>query len=129
MVQINGGAPSKGGVFTTPEMGDDNAILRHGIHGLQWSFEFVIKGDLLLQGDNTIYIKLTPAGSGGPDSVAGVMYDYIRLEGPSGGIASCGVPNLAPKGHIWMEILFASLVVFLILSQYGDLVCIGSDSG
>uniref|UniRef100_A0A0A9A2W2 Rhamnogalacturonan endolyase n=1 Tax=Arundo donax TaxID=35708 RepID=A0A0A9A2W2_ARUDO len=129
-VQVNGGTARRGGVFAMPEMGDDNAISRHGIHGAQWSLEFAIRGQLLFQGDNTIYMNLALAGTGGPAKVAGVMYDYIRLEGPSsstGGVASCGVPKLAPSGRIWMEILFLYSVVFLIVSQYGDLACGGSN--
>jgi rhamnogalacturonan endolyase len=110
-VQVNGGTAMKGGVFTTAEMGDDNAIARHGIHGLPLSMEFPINGLHLLQGDNTVYIKLIPAGQGGTSNIAGVIYDYIRLEGPSGysngGVASCGIPK------IWMDFLFLSSVVLL----------------
>ncbi|PUZ44957.1 hypothetical protein GQ55_8G181500 [Panicum hallii var. hallii] len=110
-VQVNGG----GGVFTTPVMGDDNAIARHGIHGLQWSLEFAIGGHLLVQGDNAIDIKVAQAGAGGPAAarISGVMYDYIRLEGPSSG----GALKLAPIGRVWMEILFLCSVAFLVMSQ------------
>ncbi|RLM69771.1 rhamnogalacturonate lyase-like [Panicum miliaceum] len=110
-VQVNGG----GGVFTTPVMGDDNAIARHGIHGLQWSLDFAIGGHLLVQGDNAIDIKVAQAGAGGPAEarIAGVMYDYIRLEGPSSG----GAPKLVPIGRVWMEILFLCSVAFLVMSQ------------
>ncbi|OEL17196.1 hypothetical protein BAE44_0021788 [Dichanthelium oligosanthes] len=96
-------------------MGDDNAIARHGIHGLQRSLEFAIGGHMLLRGDNTIDMKLTQAGLGGAEAarIDGVMYDYIRLEGPSSG----GVAKLAPLGLVWMEISFLSSVVFLVMSQ------------
>ncbi|KAK3118796.1 hypothetical protein QOZ80_9BG0708030 [Eleusine coracana subsp. coracana] len=109
-VQVNRGAATSGD-FITPEMGDDNAIARHGIHGLQWSFEFAIRGLLLLQGDNIIYINLIPVGRRGPSNIAGVIYDYIRLEAPSsrysnGGVASCGVPKM-------MDVLFLFFVVLL----------------
>ncbi|TVU25325.1 hypothetical protein EJB05_27817, partial [Eragrostis curvula] len=119
-VQVNGGM-SRDAVFTTPEMGDDNAIARHGIHGLQWTLDFAIRGYLLLQGDNTIHIKLTLAGLGGPSKIAGVIYDYIRLEGPSrdttGSTASCGVPMLVPHDLICMGILLLlSSVFFLVVS-------------
>jgi rhamnogalacturonan endolyase len=52
---VNGGTAMNGGVFTTAEMGDDNAIARHGIHGLPLSIEF-------------------PAGQGGTSNIAGVIY-------------------------------------------------------
>ncbi|RLM98634.1 rhamnogalacturonate lyase-like isoform X1 [Panicum miliaceum] len=80
-VQVNGGgARSRGGVFTTPEVGDGNAIARHGIHGVQRSFEFPIRGRLLQEGENIISITQTRALEG---LFLGVMYDYIRLEGPA----------------------------------------------
>ena len=73
-VQVNSGVRSIQGVRL---MGDNNAIARHGIRGTQWSLDMNFKGDLLNQGDNTIYINQTSA-----QLFAGVMYDYIRLEGP-----------------------------------------------
>ncbi|XP_062179528.1 uncharacterized protein LOC133884200 [Phragmites australis] len=79
-VQVNGGTGGGGGVFTSPELlGDNNAIARHGIRGTQWSLDLAIKGDMIHQGDNTIYITQTSALS----ELVGAMYDYIRLEGPS----------------------------------------------
>ncbi|TVU27112.1 hypothetical protein EJB05_29692 [Eragrostis curvula] len=77
-VRVNGGT-QRGGVFTSPEFGDGNAIARHGIHGVQWDLEFPIRGYLLNQGENNISITQTRAFS----IFFGVMYDYIRLEGPS----------------------------------------------
>ncbi|KAG2562089.1 rhamnogalacturonate lyase-like isoform X4 [Panicum virgatum] len=111
-VQVNDGGGG-GGVFTTPVMGDDNAIARHGIHGLQWSLEFAIGGHLLLQGDNAIDIKVAGAGGPAADRIAGVMYDYIRLEGPSSG----GVLKIAPLGRVWMGIFFLSSVALVVMSQ------------
>lgn len=66
--------------FTTGLIGKDNAIARHGIHGLYRLFTADIHGTKLVQGDkyNTIY--LTQAKGGTP--FVGIMYDYIRLEGP-----------------------------------------------
>ncbi|CAH9083492.1 unnamed protein product [Cuscuta europaea] len=64
--------------FTTGLIGGDNAIARHGIHGLYWLFSFRIAGTGLVQGRNIIF--LTQAGVSSPWT--GVMYDYIRLEGP-----------------------------------------------
>jgi len=80
-VQVKGGGAgrSRGGVFATPEIGDGNAIARHGIHGVQRSFEFPIRGRLLQQGENSISITQTRALG----LFLGVMYDYIRLEGPA----------------------------------------------
>ncbi|GAA0149778.1 lyase [Lithospermum erythrorhizon] len=64
--------------FGTDHIGDDNAIARHGIHGLYWLFSFQVPGSELVEGANTMY--LMQSSNGGP--FYGVMYDYIRLEGP-----------------------------------------------
>ncbi|EEF35155.1 lyase, putative [Ricinus communis] len=64
--------------FTTKLIGRDNAIARHGIHGLYWLYSINVPGSLLRQ-NNTIY--LTQSRGSGP--FRGVMYDYIRLEAPS----------------------------------------------
>jgi len=83
-VQVNSvgrsvaGAEGGGGEVALNLMGDNNAIARHDIRGTQWSLDMDVKGHLLNQGDNTIYINQTT-----PFQFAGVMYDYIRLEGPS----------------------------------------------
>ncbi|CAO2834581.1 unnamed protein product [Amaranthus hypochondriacus] len=66
-------------LFTTGLIGKDNAIARHGIHGLYRLYTADIHGTKLKQGDNTIY--LTQANGGSP--FVGIMYDYIRLEGPT----------------------------------------------
>ena len=67
-------------LFSTGEIGDDNAIARHGIHGLYWLFTVDIPGDQLVEGEiNTIY--LTQSKNNSP--FQGIMYDYIRLEAPS----------------------------------------------
>ncbi|XP_066362260.1 uncharacterized protein [Miscanthus floridulus] len=87
-VQVNSGGGSVAGagadaggggeVVALNLMGDNNAIARHGIRGTQWSLDMDVKAHLLNQGHNTIYINQTT-----PYQFAGVMYDYIRLEGPS----------------------------------------------
>ncbi|CAN4114795.1 unnamed protein product [Withania somnifera] len=65
--------------FTTGYIGGSNAIARHGIHGLYWLYSIGIQGkNLLVKGRNSIFLTqimaLTP--------FEGVMYDYIRFEGP-----------------------------------------------
>ncbi|KAK4788983.1 hypothetical protein SAY86_020302 [Trapa natans] len=65
--------------FSTEVIGHDNAIARHGIHGLYRLFSVQIPGNLLVAGDNSIFLSQTMATS----PFQGVMYDYIRLEGPS----------------------------------------------
>lgn len=78
-VRVNGGGADGSGVFTWPELlGDNNAIARHGIRGSMWSVDMAIRGGLLEEGDNTVYITQTSA----LNVFVGVMYDYIRLEGP-----------------------------------------------
>lgn len=64
-------------LFSSGLIGRDNAIARHGIHGLYWLYNVNIPGNLLLEGENTIY--LTQPRSVSP--FQGIMYDYIRLEG------------------------------------------------
>ena len=66
-------------LFSTGIIGRDNAIARHGIHGLYWLFNVDIPGsELYSNKENSIY--LTQGNAGSPFS--GVMYDYVRLEGP-----------------------------------------------
>jgi rhamnogalacturonan endolyase len=82
-VQVNDGGVG-GGTRGEPAeaallMGDNNAIARHGIRGTEWSLDLIIEGRLLSQGDNTIHITQASA----LNIFVGVMYDYIRLEGPS----------------------------------------------
>ncbi|KAI4387175.1 hypothetical protein MLD38_005025 [Melastoma candidum] len=64
--------------FSTGPIGQDNAIARHGIHGLYWLYGIEVPSFQLHGGINTIY--LTQASAKTP--FQGVMYDYIRLEGP-----------------------------------------------
>ncbi|GLT60574.1 hypothetical protein SLA2020_333350 [Shorea laevis] len=65
-------------LFTSGEIGKDNAIARHGIHGIYWLFSVDVPSNLLWKGDNTIF--LTQPRNQSP--FQGIMYDYIRLEGP-----------------------------------------------
>lgn len=62
--------------FSTGLIGKDNAIARHGIHGLYRLYSIVIPGFQLYEGRNTIF--LTQSRGSGP--FKGLMYDYIRLE-------------------------------------------------
>ncbi|KAL6338972.1 hypothetical protein AAG906_024123 [Vitis piasezkii] len=64
--------------FTTGLTGRDNAIARHGIHGVQRSFTAALPGSLFVNGRNTIFLH-QPRNQ---EAFQGVMYDYIRLEGP-----------------------------------------------
>ncbi|KAL6221240.1 hypothetical protein ACLB2K_008992 [Fragaria x ananassa] len=66
-------------LFSTGLIGDDNAIARHGIHGLYWFWSINVPSILLREGSNTIYLTQS---RGGTSPFQGVMYDYIRLEGP-----------------------------------------------
>lgn len=64
--------------FETKEFGGDNAIARHGIHGLYHLFNVSIVPQLLQEGQNIIYLTQANTSS----CLAGVMYDYLRLEEP-----------------------------------------------
>jgi rhamnogalacturonan endolyase len=66
--------------FGTGLIGRDNAIARHGIHGLYWLFNIDVNSVWLVQGVNTIYLKQARSQS----PFQGLMYDYLRLEGPCG---------------------------------------------
>ncbi|KAM3736451.1 hypothetical protein ACB098_10G164600 [Castanea mollissima] len=67
-------------LFSSGLIGDDNAIARHGIHGLYWLYTVDIPGGLLVEGDNTVFLTQPRSVS----AFQGIMYDYIRLEGPPG---------------------------------------------
>ena len=64
--------------FTTGLIGKDNAIARHGIHGLYWFYSVAVSGSLLEKGRNVIFLSQTRGSS----PFYGIMYDYIRLEQP-----------------------------------------------
>ncbi|KDP29301.1 hypothetical protein JCGZ_19404 [Jatropha curcas] len=66
-------------LFTTGLIGKDNAIARHGIHGIYWFYTIDVPNDVLVNGKNTIYLTQTRVAA----IFHGVMYDYIRLEGPT----------------------------------------------
>ncbi|XP_065874800.1 probable rhamnogalacturonate lyase B [Euphorbia lathyris] len=65
-------------VFRTENIGKDNAIARHGIHGLYWLFSIGIPSNMLVRGHNVIYLTQAKATS----PFQGLMYDYLRLEAP-----------------------------------------------
>ncbi|GMY07750.1 rhamnogalacturonate lyase B-like [Fagus crenata] len=65
-------------LFSTGVIGHDNTIARHGIHGLYRLYSVEVPSTLLVDGNNTIF--LTHIGT---DALQGIMYDYIRFEGPS----------------------------------------------
>lgn len=65
-------------LFTTMLIGSDNAIARHGIHGLYHFYSIQVPGDNLRRGSNTLALTQSRATT----AFQGVMYDYIRLEGP-----------------------------------------------
>ncbi|KAK4707682.1 hypothetical protein R3W88_028607 [Solanum pinnatisectum] len=64
--------------FTIGHIGGSNAIARHGIHGLYWINSIGIQGKLLVNGANTIFLTQILALS----PFQGIMYDYLRFEGP-----------------------------------------------
>lgn len=76
-VRVNDASASSP-LFSSGVIRRDNTIARHGIHGLYWLFSIDVPGTELIKGENTIF--LTQIGSINP--FQGIMYDYIRLEGP-----------------------------------------------
>ncbi|KAG8474877.1 hypothetical protein CXB51_031612 [Gossypium anomalum] len=65
--------------FTTERIGYDNAVPRHGIHGLYRLYSINVPGNGFQRGNNTIFLTQTRCH----DSFEAVMYDYIRFEGPA----------------------------------------------
>ncbi|XVF61481.1 hypothetical protein PTKIN_Ptkin08bG0133100 [Pterospermum kingtungense] len=65
--------------FTTTRIGFDNAVARHGIHGVYRLFSISVPGNKFRQGDNTIFLTQTRC----QEPFQAVMYDYLRLEGPT----------------------------------------------
>ncbi|KAG2698666.1 hypothetical protein I3843_07G160000 [Carya illinoinensis] len=65
-------------LFTSGLIGRDNSIARHGIHGLYLLYNVNVPGAQLVEGNNTIFF--TQPRNTSP--FQGIMYDYIRLEGP-----------------------------------------------
>ncbi|CAN8294534.1 unnamed protein product [Cochlearia groenlandica] len=65
-------------LFTTGQIGKDNTIARHGIHGLYWLYNVDVPASSLRPGSNSIYLTQPLARS----PFQGLMYDYIRLECP-----------------------------------------------
>ncbi|KAL0440027.1 UNVERIFIED_CONTAM: hypothetical protein Slati_2485700 [Sesamum latifolium] len=64
--------------FSSGLIGSDNTIARHGLHGVYWLFNLEIPSSQLIQGENIIYLTQARSAS----AVHGIMYDYIRFEGP-----------------------------------------------
>ncbi|GER34850.1 rhamnogalacturonate lyase family protein [Striga asiatica] len=79
LVRINDGA-AKRPHFSTGLIGKDNAIARHGIHGLYWLYSVNVPASLLVN-DSTNTIFLTQSRASIP--WRGILYDYIRFEGSS----------------------------------------------
>ncbi|KAH1082569.1 hypothetical protein J1N35_022330 [Gossypium stocksii] len=65
--------------FTTTRIGYDNAVARHGIHGLYRLYSINIPGNRFIRGNNTIFLTQTTSHA----LFDAVMYDYIRLEAPA----------------------------------------------
>ncbi|TYH38223.1 hypothetical protein ES332_D12G096300v1 [Gossypium tomentosum] len=78
-VQVRINKPDGSPHFTTNRIGYDNAVARHGIHGLYRLYSINVPGKRLRVGNNTIFLTQTRC----KDEFMAVMYDYIRLEGPA----------------------------------------------
>ncbi|KAH7524804.1 probable rhamnogalacturonate lyase B isoform X1 [Ziziphus jujuba] len=65
-------------LFTSGLIGRDNSVARHGIHGLYWLYSISVGGCHLVEGDNTLFFTQPRCTS----PFQGLMYDYIRFEGP-----------------------------------------------
>ncbi|KAL7143867.1 hypothetical protein ABFS83_08G220400 [Erythranthe nasuta] len=76
-VRVNN-PPTRRPLFSTGRIGKDNAVARHGIHGRYYLYSVSVPGFQLQNGRNIIYLRQ----SRGLTPFVGVMYDYIRLEGP-----------------------------------------------
>ncbi|KAL6582863.1 hypothetical protein OROMI_004941 [Orobanche minor] len=81
-VRINDETTEETPHFSTGLIGKDNAIARHGIHGLYQLYSVDIPSSLLVGSTNTILLTQ----SRGSSPWKGIMYDYIRLEAPPSNI-------------------------------------------
>lgn len=75
-VRVNDPNRKNPALFSSGLLGKDNAVARHGIHGLYWLFNVNVPNSILVQGDNTIYLT-QPRGQ---TPWQNLMYDYIRFE-------------------------------------------------
>ncbi|KAH7414753.1 hypothetical protein KP509_14G009000 [Ceratopteris richardii] len=78
-VRVNDESTTSTPLFEVEELGFDNAIARHGIHGVYHLLSVDITWKLLKIGQNCIY--LTQANT--KNCLVGLMYDYLRLEEPA----------------------------------------------
>ncbi|KAK6792568.1 hypothetical protein RDI58_011649 [Solanum bulbocastanum] len=69
-VRVNDSSSLNTPLFSSGVIGKDNAIARHGIHGLYWQFNVNLQGTILIEGENTIY--LTQANATSP--FQGIMF-------------------------------------------------------
>ncbi|EPS67579.1 hypothetical protein M569_07195, partial [Genlisea aurea] len=77
-VWVNNPNAAEASPFMTGRTGRGNAIARHGIHGQYLFYSMEIAGSQLRKGRNAIYFKQTIV----LNPFNGILYDYIRLEGP-----------------------------------------------
>ncbi|KAK9267180.1 hypothetical protein L1049_009600 [Liquidambar formosana] len=66
-------------VFQILNLGTDNTVVRHGIHGLYRLFSADVSSSLLVKGDNSMFLTQGKEA----DAICGILYDYIRLEAPA----------------------------------------------
>ncbi|XP_056687649.1 uncharacterized protein [Spinacia oleracea] len=78
-VRVNNPDVQSRPAFTTLLIGKDNAIARHGIHGVYMLYSISLKSELFQSGENTIFLTQSRNFN---YQFSGVMYDYLRLEGP-----------------------------------------------
>ncbi|KAJ1264540.1 hypothetical protein BS78_08G008900 [Paspalum vaginatum] len=91
-VRVNGGGARSGGVaFTTPEFGGGNAIARHGIHGVQWSFGFPVKGCVLRARTTMLASRRR-----GPPATAS-SWGHVRLHPPGRASRSMARPHATTR--------------------------------
>ncbi|KAF8391533.1 hypothetical protein HHK36_023838 [Tetracentron sinense] len=66
-------------VFQVSNLGTDNTICRHGIHGRYRFFNVDVSSSFLVKGDNTIFLTQARGGY----VFSGILYDYVRMEAPA----------------------------------------------
>lgn len=81
---VNNMDRAKKPAFDTMQYGRDNAVARHGNHGLYKLWTIDVDPKLLQVGQNVFY--LTQRKATGP--FIAIMYDYLRLEAPASGSTS-----------------------------------------
>ncbi|KAL0352438.1 UNVERIFIED_CONTAM: hypothetical protein Scaly_1632500 [Sesamum calycinum] len=84
-------------LFSTGVIGTDNAIARHGIHGIYWLFNVDVPAAQLMQGENTIYLTQAKASSPFQGSSVDSLGSFVSSPGSNPIELIVGPPTIIPQ--------------------------------